>query len=81
MNDSAMDCPFFCVILGQDGIVRLTWIPKDAYHRSKLLDKFSLSLGVTCLPDHGNDARTLLRAVGQALYRAKKEERDRVVAA
>ncbi|MDP8287438.1 MAG: diguanylate cyclase [Candidatus Electryonea clarkiae] len=47
----------------------------------KLLDKFSLSLGVTCLPDHGNDARTLLRAVGQALYRAKKEERDRVVAA
>jgi len=40
MNDSAMDCPFFCVILGQDGIVRLTWIPKDVYHRASCWTSF-----------------------------------------
>jgi len=47
----------------------------------KLLDKFSLSLGVASLPDYGIDAETLLQAVDQALYRAKKEGHDRVVAA
>ena len=47
----------------------------------KLLNKFTLSLGVAAFPDHGNDAETLMRAVDQALYRAKKEGRDRVVVA
>ena len=47
----------------------------------KLLNKITLSLGVAVFPDHGNDAETLMRAVDQALYRAKKEGRDRVVVA
>ncbi len=47
----------------------------------KLLNNITLSLGVAVFPDHGNDAEALMRAVDQALYRAKKEGRDRVVVA
>jgi diguanylate cyclase (GGDEF)-like protein len=53
----------------------------DVYHRGNLLDKITLSIGVASFPDHGNDAEALLRAVDQALYRAKNEGRDRVVTA
>ncbi len=53
----------------------------DVYHRGTLLNKITLSIGVAAFPDHGNDAETLLRAVDQALYRAKNEGRDRVVVA
>ena len=53
----------------------------DVDHRGKFLNKITLSIGVAAFPDHGNDAETLLRAVDQALYRAKNEGRDRVVVA
>lgn len=53
----------------------------DVYHHGKLLNKITLSIGVAVFPDTGNDAETLLRAADQALYRAKKEGRDRVVVA
>ncbi len=41
----------------------------------------SVSIGVACLPQHGNDMPTLLRAADQALYDAKKSGRDRVCVA
>jgi diguanylate cyclase (GGDEF)-like protein len=40
-----------------------------------------LSLGVAVFPEHGATPDALLRAADAALYRAKKEGRDRVVAA
>jgi diguanylate cyclase (GGDEF)-like protein len=46
-----------------------------------LLNKITLSIGVASFPDHGEDAEALLRAVDQALYRAKNEGRDQVVVA
>jgi two-component system, cell cycle response regulator len=43
------------------------------------LGAVSISVGVACFPEHGPDARALLAAADQALYRAKNEGRDRVV--
>jgi diguanylate cyclase (GGDEF)-like protein len=51
------------------------------YHRDTLLNKITLSIGVAIFPDHGEDAEALLRAVDQALYRAKNKGRDQVVVA
>jgi diguanylate cyclase (GGDEF)-like protein len=53
----------------------------DVYHRSTLLNKITLSIGVAIFPDHGRDAEALLRAVDQALYLAKNRGRDQVVVA
>ncbi|MHB9154385.1 MAG: sensor domain-containing diguanylate cyclase, partial [Endomicrobiales bacterium] len=39
----------------------------------------TLSLGVACFPEHGNDLDEVLRSADTALYRAKAEGRDRVV--
>jgi diguanylate cyclase (GGDEF)-like protein len=50
-------------------------------HRGEQLGAVSLSLGVSAYPRHGTTADSLLRAADQALYRAKKGGRDRVVAA
>jgi diguanylate cyclase (GGDEF)-like protein len=41
----------------------------------------SLSLGVAQFPHHGANAEALLRAADAALYRAKHEQRDKVVMA
>jgi diguanylate cyclase (GGDEF)-like protein/PAS domain S-box-containing protein len=41
----------------------------------------TLSLGVAGFPEHGLNSESLMRAVDQALYRAKAEGRDRVVVA
>ncbi len=38
----------------------------------------TISVGVAGFPDHGETAEVLMRAVDQALYRAKAEGRDRV---
>ncbi|MBZ5637701.1 MAG: diguanylate cyclase [Acidobacteriia bacterium] len=50
-------------------------------HRGVLLDPFTLSLGVAVHPQHGSSGDELLRAADAALYRAKAEGRDRVIAA
>jgi diguanylate cyclase (GGDEF)-like protein len=39
------------------------------------------SLGVACFPEHGTTLRGLIKAADQAMYQAKQEGRDRVVAA
>ena len=45
------------------------------------LEAVSLSLGVSFFPDHGPTGAAVLRASDAALYRAKREGRDRVVVA
>ena len=42
--------------------------------------RITLSAGVACYPEHGDDMETLLRAADAALYQAKHSGRDRVVA-
>jgi diguanylate cyclase (GGDEF)-like protein len=39
----------------------------------------TVSIGVAALPQHGTSPKELLEAADAALYRAKREGRDRVV--
>ncbi|HEX8948151.1 MAG TPA: GGDEF domain-containing protein, partial [Dissulfurispiraceae bacterium] len=50
-------------------------------HKGQELGPVTLSLGVAGFPLHGLTAETVLRAADSALYRAKAEGRDRVIAA
>jgi diguanylate cyclase (GGDEF)-like protein len=49
--------------------------------RDQPLGQVSLSLGVAVYPANGQTAESLIRVADEALYRAKKEGRDRVVVA
>lgn len=48
-----------------------------------LLDSHSLhisvSIGISCMPEHGHDADTLLRHADQAMYQAKQMERGTMI--
>ncbi len=48
-------------------------------HRGASLGVITISVGVAALPLHGTDPKQLLEAADAALYRAKREGRDRVV--
>ncbi|MBI5711818.1 MAG: diguanylate cyclase [Chloroflexi bacterium] len=48
-------------------------------HLGQSLGVVTLSLGVAAFPDHGSNKESLLRIADAALYRAKKEGRNRVV--
>lgn len=48
-------------------------------HRGVSLGALSISLGVAAFPEHATVSDALLRAADSALYRAKREGRDRVV--
>ena len=48
-------------------------------HQGQSLGMITISVGVAALPQHGTDPKQLLEAADAALYRAKKEGRDRVV--
>jgi diguanylate cyclase (GGDEF)-like protein len=48
-------------------------------HRGVSLGALSISLGVAAFPEHAAATDALLRAADSALYRAKREGRDRVV--
>lgn len=50
------------------------------YHESSL-GAITISLGVACFPLHGKTSDSLIQMADAALYRAKYEGRDRVVAA
>jgi diguanylate cyclase (GGDEF)-like protein/PAS domain S-box-containing protein len=50
-------------------------------HQDRTLRTVSLSIGVAAFPEHGRSGKGLLQAADRALYRAKAEGRDRVVAA
>jgi diguanylate cyclase (GGDEF)-like protein len=49
--------------------------------RRQILGSISVSIGVAISPLHAHDAAGLLRVADRALYRAKREGRDRVVVA
>lgn len=49
-------------------------------HRGQSLGTVTASAGIAMFPEHGAAGETLLRAADHALYRAKAEGRDRVVA-
>jgi diguanylate cyclase (GGDEF)-like protein/PAS domain S-box-containing protein len=48
-------------------------------HQGQSLGMITVSIGVATLPQHGTSPKDLLEAADAALYRAKKEGRDRVV--
>ena len=49
-------------------------------YAGQLLGAVNISMGVALFPDHGSTITEVLRASDQALYRAKREGRDRVFA-
>lgn len=49
-------------------------------HRGQRLPQVTISIGLSCYPDHGDSVEALLRAADLALYQAKRDGRDRVVA-
>lgn len=50
-------------------------------HDGRSLGLITASIGVAALPNHGTNERDLLQAADAALYRAKRQGRDRVVVA
>jgi len=50
-------------------------------HQGQSVGLVTVSLGVAALPDHGTSPRVLIDAADAALYRAKREGRDRVMVA
>ena len=50
-------------------------------YKEKTLEAVTLSLGVAVFPDHGSTNDEILGAADAAMYRAKREGRDRVVVA
>jgi diguanylate cyclase (GGDEF)-like protein len=53
----------------------------QVFHQGKPLGKITLSFGVAVFPEHALTKDNLLKSADIALYRAKKEGRDRVVVA
>ncbi|HOJ39448.1 MAG TPA: GGDEF domain-containing protein, partial [bacterium] len=51
------------------------------HYQGQLLGSITLSLGIAVYPEHGTTADELIRLADAALYRAKKEGRDRVLVA
>lgn len=50
-------------------------------HAGQLVGSVTLSMGIAAFPEHGSNAEILVKAADDALYRAKKEGRDRIVSA
>lgn len=48
-------------------------------YEGKKLESISVSIGVSCFPDNSTTAENLIDAADRALYKAKKQGRDRVV--
>ena len=54
---------------------------REPYDLGKAQAHLSASVGVSLFPDHGSDPEALLRAADAALYRAKREGKNRTVVA
>ena len=54
---------------------------KRLHTQNQALKPITISAGVAIFPDHGANAKEVIRAADAALYRAKEEGRDRVVVA
>ncbi len=69
-----------------DTMHRAEWIREKIHgleirHQNLTLKNLTLSIGVASYPDDGETVENLLKAADDALYRAKKAGRDRVMAA
>ncbi|WP_413161170.1 diguanylate cyclase [Capilliphycus salinus ALCB114379] len=53
----------------------------NLHYRRQTLGRISISVGVAIFPEHGLTKDAVIRAADEALYRAKKEGRDRVFVA
>jgi diguanylate cyclase (GGDEF)-like protein/PAS domain S-box-containing protein len=53
----------------------------QVHHGHRTLEAITLSFGVAAFPEHGDKPDAVLNAADSAMYRAKQEGRDRVVAA
>jgi diguanylate cyclase (GGDEF)-like protein/PAS domain S-box-containing protein len=49
------------------------------HHRGQTLGTITISAGIATYPAHGSNAEDLMRAADDALYRAKKAGRDRIM--
>jgi diguanylate cyclase (GGDEF)-like protein len=61
--------------------IRASMRELNVLHQGKSLGIITVSIGVAALPEHGISAKELIGAADAALYHAKREGRDRVVAA
>jgi diguanylate cyclase (GGDEF)-like protein/PAS domain S-box-containing protein len=52
----------------------------EVHYGGELLASITLSMGISTYPDQGSNAEDLLRVADAALYKAKQEGRDRVIA-
>ena len=50
-------------------------------YKEKILESITISLGVAIYPEHGSTCEVILKSADDALYKAKREGRDRVVVA
>jgi diguanylate cyclase (GGDEF)-like protein len=53
---------------------------KFTYEETQPIGKITISIGVSCYPEDGPTADEVIQAADEALYRAKREGRNRVVA-
>jgi diguanylate cyclase (GGDEF)-like protein/PAS domain S-box-containing protein len=53
----------------------------QVHHGHRTLEAITLSFGVAAFPEHGDNPDAVLNAADAAMYRAKQQGRDRVVAA
>lgn len=61
--------------------IRLGVKELSVHHGSRVLEGISISLGVAGFPPNGNTPQDLIETADAALYRAKREGRDRVMVA
>ena len=65
-------------VLKRAEILRQQVKQMNVEYAGQLLGTVSVSIGVAVYPEHGNTSAEVLRAADQALYRAKREGRDRI---
>jgi diguanylate cyclase (GGDEF)-like protein len=53
----------------------------QVHYHGETLRKITVSIGIAGFPEHGESAARIVNAADEALYRAKREGRDRVVMA
>ena len=61
--------------------IRINALSFKVEHLGRPLERVTISAGVAIYPEHGTTEATIVKAADEALYRAKGEGRNRVVAA
>jgi diguanylate cyclase (GGDEF)-like protein/PAS domain S-box-containing protein len=61
--------------------IRRGFANQQVFHRDRIIDRVTVSLGVAMFPDNGGTGQDVLRAADDAMYQAKAQGRNRVVVA